>query len=305
MTDKIRVLVTGSSGLLGRAFMRTFAGCADKFNVLGLAFSRYEKYKNQFPLEHVDINDRVQLTDIVNRFKPDVIIHSAAERRPDICENDKDRVIQLNVKSTEFINELAMNVGAYLVLISSDYVFDGENAPYKTDAQTNPLSFYGETKRASEVVCLKNPRNIILRVPVLYGQVETLSESAVTVVAEQIKKNANVEIDNWQLRYPTLVDDVAKCTLMLICKKKENGDSISGIYHFTDNQKLTKYEMAVVMAKVLGIDASQIKPGNSKPSGAPRPYNAQLDTTATSQLIGVLPSTNFETAITSILNNTP
>eukprot|EP01133_Synstelium_polycarpum_P007891 gene7891-9263_t len=303
---KIKVLITGASGLLGRAFLRVLLNGEqkDKYEVLGLAFSRYEQYKDQFPLQRVDLNDQQQLVDVFHKFKPNVVIHSAAERKPDVCENDRDRVFKLNVESTETMSNLARDNNCYLVLISSDYVFDGKNAPYHPDSITNPVSFYGETKRESEIVALKsNPTNIILRVPVLYGQVETLKESAVTVVADQIKSNPKAEIDDWQIRYPTLVDDVARTVSLLILRKQET-NKVEGIFHFSCTQKKTKYEMALDMAKVLGLDSSQLTAASGPPvGGAPRPYNCQLDSSATKAVLGIqqLPDTPFDVEIVSVL----
>ncbi|GAM23706.1 hypothetical protein SAMD00019534_068810, partial [Acytostelium subglobosum LB1] len=302
----IRVLVTGASGLLGRAYCRVLMSeqYKNQFELLGLAYSRYDLYKDTYPLAKVNMDDKEHLKATVTAFKPNVIIHCAAERRPDVCENDKDRVIKLNVLSTEYLSDLAKQLNAYLFLISSDYVFDGKHPPYYPDSVTNPLSFYGETKKESEIVATRsNSRNVILRVPVLYGQVETLGESAVTVVAEQLLKNPNNDVDNWQIRYPTLVDDVAKCSIMLIQKKTQDDQLVKGVIQFTGTQRKTKYDMAVDMSKLLNIDPASIKAANHPPSGAPRPHNAQLDLTATKNILDgqQLPDTPFDTEIVKVI----
>ncbi|KAF2068282.1 hypothetical protein CYY_010392 [Polysphondylium violaceum] len=288
---KTKVLITGASGLLGRAFMRVFTQNLDQFEIIGLAFSRYDKYVKEFPqLLKLDLTDPNELSLLVQSFKPNIIIHSAAERRPDICENDKEATLKLNVGTTETICKLANDVGSRVLVISSDYVFDGKNAPYQVDSPTNPISFYGETKKASEDVCLKNvnQKNIVLRVPVLYGQVESLKECSVSMVAQQVvdalANNKSFEIDNWQQRYPTLVDDVARVVVQII-KADENG----GIYHFSGDEQFTKYGMAVEMLRFFtnGDMSKQnlLIPADAVPTGAARPFDCKLSTTKTVQFI--------------------
>ncbi|KAK5583888.1 hypothetical protein RB653_005492 [Dictyostelium firmibasis] len=285
---KTRVLITGATGLLGRALMKVFTQPSlEHIQLVGLGWSRYEKYVNQFPneLRKLDITNDKELSEFVNEFKPNVIIHAAAERRPDQCEGDKEKTQKLNVGATEKLIELSKSVNSTLFYISSDYVFDGENPPYDIDAKTNPLSFYGKTKEESEQSIIKASKSdpssfryIILRVPVLYGYVENLKECAVTVVAEQVIKARDtlqpIEIDNWQIRYPTCVEDVAHVCYELMISKQYNS-----IYHFSAQQMKTKYDMAIDMANVLSIKDPQsiIKPMNEKPSGAPRPHNACLN----------------------------
>ncbi|EGG23100.1 methionine adenosyltransferase regulatory beta subunit [Cavenderia fasciculata] len=305
----MRVLVTGASGLLGRAFMRIAADMAHKqqCQVLGLAFSRYDQYKDQFNLKKVDLCDKEQLRQLVLDFKPTVIIHSAAERNLNNCENNKEKTFNLNVSTTEYISDLAKEVGAYILLISSDYVFDGTSPPYTPDAKTHPLSFYGETKRESEVVALKsNPLNKILRVPVLYGQVENLKECSVTMVANQIinkKKEELVEIDNSQIRYPTLVDNVARVGYDLIGLGDVTNQLQGGIYHYTGNEKMTKYDMAKAMASIIPsiVDTNTIKPLDNPPITEPRPHDAQLDLTSTTEALQhPLPQSSFKLEISSV-----
>ncbi|KYQ89881.1 methionine adenosyltransferase regulatory beta subunit [Tieghemostelium lacteum] len=311
---KLKILLTGASGLLGRAYLRALKSTSD-IEYLGLAFSRFDKYKDQYNLVKCDLNDRGELKKVVEKFQPNVIIHCAAERKPDICENDKDKTFQLNVDATEHLSKLAIEFNSYLFLLSTDYVFDGKQPPYQCDSVTSPLSYYGVTKRESEVVALKsNDCNVILRVPILYGQVENLKESAVIVMTEQVlqaKSGTPVQIDNWQIRYPTLVDDVAKCSLQLIRIKSmgsEQYKEVSGIFHFSSDHQTTKYKMSLDIGGILSLSSKQlslITPTDSQPSGAPRPHNAQLDISQTKSLLSkyneILNISSFSTELSKCL----
>lgn len=182
MAAKPRVLITGASGLLGRAIMQQFSN-SDRWEVLGLAHSRVAE-----ALKKVDLLDFDETKRIVNDFKPHVLIHAAAERRPDVVENDEETCMKMNVDVTETLakamNELNRDLKIpqhFMLYISTDYVFDGTSPPYKPLDETNPLNKYGKSKVAGERVMQSyHPDGGILRIPVLYGNVEYLMESAVT-----------------------------------------------------------------------------------------------------------------------------
>lgn len=184
MAAKPRVLITGASGLLGRAIMKQFSN-SDKWDVLGLAHSRATGV-----LKKVDLLDFDETKRVVKNFKPHILIHAAAERRPDVVENDEETCMKLNVGVTKTlasaINELNSDAGApehFMLYISTDYVFDGSSPPYKPHDEANPLNKYGKSKLAGEqVMQAYNSDGGILRVPILYGKVESIKESAVTGV---------------------------------------------------------------------------------------------------------------------------
>lgn len=178
------MLITGASGLLGRAIMKQFSN-SDKWEVLGLAHSRATE-----ALKKVDLFDFDETKRVVNDFKPQVLIHAAAERRPDVVENDEETYMKMNVGVTKTLakamNELNRDVEIpkhFMLYISTDYVFDGTSPPYKPLDEPNPLNKYGKSKLAGEqAMQVYHPDGGILRIPILYGNVEYLKESAVTGV---------------------------------------------------------------------------------------------------------------------------
>jgi S-adenosylmethionine synthetase len=265
----MRVLLTGASGLLGRAFVREFAESSELF---ATAFSRSSP-----PLHRLDLRDEKEVKAAVQDFRPQLIIHSAAERRPDICENDPEATDALNVSSVKFLAEAANAIGATLLYISTDYVFDGTAPPYEVNAAANPLNYYGRSKFAGETAALESGADVcILRVPVLYGPVETLEESAATGAAQLLENDEKQTVDHWAVRYPTHVDDVA-ASVRGLAGLLEKGDRIPERLHFSGNEALTKYEMALIMAEACGRSSDHLRADREATGGAPRPHNCHLD----------------------------
>ena len=175
MASARKVLITGASGLLGRELMRRFR--QEKWQNLGLAFTRARE-----SLLRVDLRDRAEVEKVLVDFRPTVVVHAAAERRPDEVERHPEAALALNVSATETLAELCSKHGIFLIYMSSDYVFDGRNPPYSPDSPTNPPNTYGQSKKDGETAVLKHAGTVVLRVPILYGQVEQLGESSVTAV---------------------------------------------------------------------------------------------------------------------------
>ncbi|XP_068718927.1 methionine adenosyltransferase 2 subunit beta-like [Montipora capricornis] len=278
MAAQHRVLITGASGLLGRAIFKEFSN-SDKWDVLGLAYSRATGGLKKLNLLDFDETKR-----FVKEFKPHILIHAAAERRPDVVENDEETSLKMNVGVTEtlasIISELNSDLGDpehFMLYLSTDYVFDGKSPPYQPSDEPNPLNKYGKSKLAGEQVMeMCHPNGGILRVPILYGAVEYLKESAVTVLLEALKQTDKpTKMDDYQIRYPTLVDDVAK-VCRFIAEKRLGDKSMTGTWHWSGRESMTKYSMVLQMAEMFGLSHSHLFPNPNPPTGTPRPHNTAL-----------------------------
>ena len=117
----MRVLVTGATGLRGRAIMKAFADA----ELTGVALSRARA-----GLVRLDLRQTAEIEALVERLQPEIIVHSAAERRPDVCEKDPEGTRALNVEATAALARSAAACGAWILYTSTDYVFDGTNPPY-------------------------------------------------------------------------------------------------------------------------------------------------------------------------------
>uniref|UniRef100_A0A8D0B9V8 Methionine adenosyltransferase 2 subunit beta n=1 Tax=Salvator merianae TaxID=96440 RepID=A0A8D0B9V8_SALMN len=286
-----RVLITGATGLLGRAVYNEFK--ANNWNAVGCGYSRARP-----KFEQVNLLDAAAVHNLIHEFQPHVIIHCAAERRPDIVDSQPDFSSQLNVAASGNIAKEAAQVGAFMVYISTDYVFDGTNPPYKENDLPNPLNLYGKTKLDGEKAVLANNEGAaVLRIPILYGEVERLEESAVTILFDKVQfSNKSANMDHWQQRFPTYVKDVASICRQL-AEKRMLDSSIKGTFHWSGNEQMTKFEMACAMADAFNLPSSHLRPITDGPVvGALRPRNAQLDCSRL-QTLGIGQQTPFRVGI--------
>ncbi|XP_027461516.1 methionine adenosyltransferase 2 subunit beta isoform X3 [Callorhinus ursinus] len=235
-----RVLITGATGLLGRAVYKEFK--QNNWHAFGCGFRRARP-----KFEQVNLLDSEAVHHIIHDFQPHVIVHCAAERRPDVVENQPDAASQLNVDAS---GNLAKEAGA-----------------------------------------------AVLRIPVLYGEVEKLEESAVTVMFDKVQfSNKSANMDHWQQRFPTHVKDVATVCRQL-AEKRMLDPSIKGTFHWSGNEQMTKYEMACAIADAFNLPSSHLRPITDRPVvGAQRPRNAQLDCTKL-ETLGIGQRTPFRIGI--------
>ncbi|KAF3298422.1 hypothetical protein TWF132_000242 [Orbilia oligospora] len=283
---KMKVLVTGATGLLGRQVVRAFDEAG--WEVIGTGFSR----ANPPRILKLDITDQEDVEKVLDDVKPAIIIHCAAEKSPDRCASDPDGTKALNVAASQLLAEQTAARNIVLVYISTDYVFDGTpgGAPYEADAETSPPNFYGETKRDGEIAVIKaSDRAVVLRVPLLFGSGDN-SESAVNILIDTIWNKSGkekVDMDHWAIRYPTNTEDVAR-VLKDIAEKytSEDPTKLPRILQFSSEDRCTKYEICERLAQALGLPMPHIV-ANSTVDPNPsvkRPYDCHLSTKALKDL---------------------
>jgi dTDP-4-dehydrorhamnose reductase len=292
-----RILITGATGLLGRPILRACASVPE-WRVTGTSFRRTGP-----GLRQIDLSQTEDIPAFLDQLAPDVIIHSAAERRPDVSEKDPSGTQRLNVGATAALAQWAAAHRAFLIYISSDYVFDGTTPPYTPASQTHPINAYGQSKLDGEhAVRAAGPDHAILRVPILYGEVESLEESPVTVLAKNMlnaRAGERLAMENWATRYPTLTGDVAAVLRQMVAHKLAN-PAFSGTFHWSGSEPMTKYDMACAFARLLPFDVARLIPDNAPPTGAPRPKDCHLDSSAL-ETLGIGQRTPFVSALPAIL----
>ncbi|KAI0342187.1 NAD-P-binding protein [Trametopsis cervina] len=291
-----RIIVTGASGVLGSAVYNAFK--TDPSNtVLGLAHSRHTA-----ELKKLNLLDSASVAEVFEGFKPDWVIHCAAERRPDVAEKNPEATQKLNADLPAYLASLSKPNKFTLVYISTDYVFDGTSPPYTPSSPTNPLNLYGRTKRDGEQAVLQvtGTAVIVLRVPVLYGPAPNNSDTAVNILIDVVtdQSGKTYKMDHYATRYPTNVLDIADFLVRLSSLPATH--VVPPILHYSAEEPFTKYEMCLVFAKILGLPHRHIIPDAEPYTGAAatsRPRDCHLYTRETEDLLaqnGGLGWTPFE-----------
>ncbi|KAJ5586687.1 NAD dependent epimerase/dehydratase family protein [Penicillium hispanicum] len=290
------VLITGASGLLGRQVFNTFQHSG--VLVVGQGFSRAAPPT----VLKADLEKKEEIKRILDDVngpdqpKADADYTGAANRSPDLCDKNPEQARKVNVDATRYLAEECQSRGAFLIYISTDYVFPGAegDAPYETDAETRPPNLYGQLKRDGELAVLEATQDtglgVVLRVPVLYGSAKENSESAVNTLVDAVMKsqdeNAGVKMDDWAQRYPTNTEDVARvCRDIVIkyLKEKQRLKELPHILQFSSEDRMTKYEICEKLAQVLGVPLPGMirnKQGNDPNASVQRPYDTHLSTKA-------------------------
>lgn len=251
-----KVFLTGGSGLLGRQ-VRLALGRAG-WDVVAPTHAA------------LDLTEGAQVRECLASAAPDVIVNCAAQRHPDRCESADPQVVALNVALPAQLGTL----GIPLLHISTDYVFDGTTPPYEVDAPRCPINAYGRQKAEAETALDGLPHALTLRVPILFGPTDDWRASAVTVLAANLvaARGAAVPMDDLAIRYPTFTPDVARQIVRLLPALR---DGLAGIVHYSGEEPLTKFLMALTMAPMVGCEATQCLPERTPPT-VPRPHDCHL-----------------------------
>lgn len=256
-------MVTGATGFLGKAVA---ARMASRFSI-----ARAGNRNGGEGVVRTDLRDRDAVGRLIDRERPAAVVHCAAYREPDFCEEHPDEARRLNVDAVRFLCE-ALSPSARLVLISTDYVFDGEQPPYREESPRGPLSVYGQSKAEAEDIVLSRHGSLVIRVPVLVGAGATLESSGfIGEMIRAVREQKPAGLDDYHVRFPTWTVDVAEAIAFLLEREAE------GCFHVSGPDGGTRYALTLDVARILGMGAGHLSPSRAPVRRrAVRPRDAHL-----------------------------
>ncbi|TCD10329.1 SDR family oxidoreductase [Pedobacter frigidisoli] len=254
------ILTTGSNGLLGQKITEKVLA---EQRVSLIATS---KGPNRYPIvdgyeyAELDILNADQVKYVIEKYRPDAIIHTAAMTNVDTAEANKELCHQLNVDAVQTLLSLCEEKNIQLIHLSTDFVFDGADGPYKEEDAVNPISYYGESKVLAEELLINSNANwAILRTILVYGITNDMSRSNIVLWAKgALEKGLPINVVNDQWRMPTLAEDLAEACILAVEKNAQ------GIYHVSGKDYMSIADLVRKVADYWVLDQSIISEVSSE-----------------------------------------
>jgi len=234
-----------------------------------------------------DITDREHVTDVLKKRQPDVIMHAAAMTNLELCETEKDKAHLINVTGTETIAAAATEIGAYLIYISTDFVFKGDRGNYIEADIPDPVNYYGQTKYEGELAVQKLTENAcIARITFPYRARFPQKMDCIRWMWEKMGRGDSITAVTDQKATPTFIDDIAHALDFIIRKQPK------GIYHVAGRSRHSWFEIAQTVAKVFEYDPQLVSPityeqFTAGKVRAPRPTDSSLNIDKIKRELGI------------------
>jgi dTDP-4-dehydrorhamnose reductase len=268
----MRLLLTGASGQLGGYLLQALAGAPDE--VIAWSGSRGGTLLGH-PLQPVDLADPAAVADNFAEARPDVVLHAGAWARVADCFRAPEQARRINVDGTATLCALAEQTGVRVVFVSTDMVFDGEQAPYREEDVPAPLSVYGRTKADAETVVRQRPENVVVRLSLLVGPSVVGRPSYYDEQVQTLRQGQPLKlfVDEW--RTPLALADAARALLVIA------RSDVRGVLHVGGPERLSRLEMGRRLAAEWGLSEANLVPirRDDLPGLEPRPRDVSLDST--------------------------
>jgi dTDP-4-dehydrorhamnose reductase len=247
------ILVVGAKGMLGQDLLKVLPG-----EVRGV------------DIDEIDITSPESVRKVLLTLKPQVVINSAAFTDVDGCETKRDMAMAVNGTGVRHLAEVSVQIGARLVQLSTDYVFDGnKQSPWFEDDPTGPLSIYGASKLAGEENARINPDHLVVRTQWLYG---LHGKNFVETMLRLATEKQELAVVDDQIGSPTWTMDLSRAIRALLEK------GCRGTYHAANAGICSWNEFARAIFAEAGLSVS-VNPMSTAELGrpAPRPLYSVLD----------------------------
>lgn len=280
-----RILITGGTGLLGKALMESIP---DGWEVLATFHRNPPVPEWRAKFHFLDVRDEPSVQSLVKEFEPEVVIHTASIGSVDEAERNPELVRQVNVGGTQNVGRACEAVGAFLIFISSNAVFDGKNPPYAEESPLSPANRYGALKAKAEIwIRQRGLDHLILRPILMYGwPFPGGRDNVVTRWLHGLENGQSIEVANDVTSMPLLAANCAEVIWKAAQRRK------GGILHVAGKERVPLATFAREVASlfdckerlVIPVPSSQLRPGL-----APRPRDTSFLTQRMEEEFGVRP----------------
>ena len=259
-TKRRKVLVTGSSGMLGSALN---ARLSESCDVVGFDIRTNTQH---------DITDREKTVEVITRAKPDLVVHAAAWTDVDGCEKEPDKARMINVGGTSNVAAAALKLHIPLMYISTDFVFDGsKKAPYAEEDTPGPLGVYAKSKLKGEKAASAASKHLILRTSWLFG---AGGKNFVDAILNKAKDEKGLKVVDNEIGSPTYAKDLAQAIDALL-----SSGMMQGVFHVSNKGAVSRFDYAKEILKTAGMKNVSVAPIKASELGRParRPVFSVLD----------------------------
>jgi dTDP-4-dehydrorhamnose reductase len=266
-----RVLITGANGLLGSKLIELYGKHKDHIIfATSRGVNRFQKLPSNATYQALDIAEESQVEAVLSYLAPQAVIHTAAMTNVDQCELNHEECLKQNVTAVEILSRVCSKMGIFLLHLSTDFIFDGKNGPYRETDKPAPISFYGQTKLKAEQIIQSTTglQWAIARTVLVYGYAPGLSRSNIVLWARQnLMAGKEIQVVDDQWRTPTLAEDLAMGCYLIV------DNASKGIYHLSGPDLFTPYDIAQAVADHFKLDKKLIHRANagtfSQPASRP------------------------------------
>jgi dTDP-4-dehydrorhamnose reductase len=279
-----KILITGGNGLLGQSLTKIIL--RETGHDLLLTDKTEEPRFLPQPARYrpLDVTNKKNVRDVLLESKPDIIVHTAALTDVDECERDRDEAHRINVMAVDILLEFARVLGAKFVHLSSDYIFEGKQAPADEKTTPKPVNYYGKTKLASENLLRgAGIPYAIVRTMVLYGAGVGIKNNFPLWVLDNLRRNIPIRVVTDQVGQPTYVDDLAYGIVKIVELER------TGVYHISGPELISRYDFACRVAELFKLDRTLIQAIRTTDLNqeAPRPLHSEFITQRAQMELGV------------------
>ena len=239
------ILITGASGQLGMSLKRIFNS---KYEIISTTGNNNPTGSSM----HLDVTNPLLFKEVMETTNPDLVVNLAALTNVDLCEKNPELAYSINIGG---MDNLVNAFKGPIIHVSTDYVFDGEDGPYKEEDTTNPLNVYGLSKLESEKLLLDHSENsLVIRSNVLYDYSSKSEASFLNWVVDSLtqEKEINVVEDQWN--NPTWTGSLA------VVIDRAIDTQLTGLAHWGDGDLVSRFDFANKIADVFNLKKSLIKP---------------------------------------------